>query len=347
MVLAELKLIPIKRSPPIIRSRRNNCNKYFEHVEQAYIKLTQSYPSVLKFSYFSALRFGMVVADYCPEVYMPTAIAKTNPPESTPTKTPAVVRLDQQTWPLKIYTLGRFALVRGGVPHQFSGKVPRKPLELLKALVAFGGRGVSEDQLIDQLWSHAEADDAIHSLSSALHRLRQLLGGAHFILRQDRRITLDSSFCWVDAWAFERLSKQAQCNMQSEESEQPSALHTAQEAIAHYTGHFLPADMDQQWSISMRERLRDKMRSLVTMVGLHWELATDWQTALATYRKGLETDDLYEEFYQRQMICCCRLGNHGEVASIYQRCRSTLAMFGFKPSPRTAAVYQEAISPDE
>ena len=40
--------------------------------------------------------------------------------------------LNQLIWPLKIYTLGRFGLVHDGVPILISGKVPRKPLDLLK-----------------------------------------------------------------------------------------------------------------------------------------------------------------------------------------------------------------------
>lgn len=95
----------------------------------------------------------------------------------------------------------------------------------------------------------------------------------------------------------------------------------------------------------MRERLRGKMLNLITMVGRYWEEVTNWHTALAIYQKGLETDDLYEEFYQRQMICHGQLGNHGEVASVYQRCRITLATLGIKPSPRTNTVYEAAISP--
>lgn len=253
--------------------------------------------------------------------------------------------LDQQTWPLKIYTLGRFGLVCNGVPLRFSGKVPRKPLELLKALVALGGRGVSEERLIDHLWQGTESGAVIHALSAALHRLRQLLGGNGFIQRHDGQITLDPDFCWVDAWAFERLSKKAQSYMQQGDSCQSLAMQTAQRAIVHYTGPFLPADRYQQWSISMRERLREKMRNLIYMVGQHWEANTDWHTALATYQKGLETDDLHEIFYQRQMICHCQLGNHGEVASVYQRCRITLAVLGIMPSPRTTSVYEAAISP--
>lgn len=276
---------------------------------------------------------------------MSDTMATHNLPKLAVVRTAQPLDPDKLTWQLKIYTLGRFGLVRDGVPIHFSGKVPHKPLELLKALIAFGGRGVSEERLIDRLWPNTEGGYAIQAFSAALHRLRSLLGDNRFIQRQDRRITLDDSFCWVDAWAFERLSKQAQSRMQQGDSGQSSALQMAHLAIAHYTGHFLPADGDQQWTISMRERLRDKMLNLISMVGRYWEEVTNWHTALAIYQKGLETDDLYEEFYQRQMICHGQLGNHGEVASVYQRCRITLATLGIKPSPRTNTVYEAAISP--
>ena len=251
---------------------------------------------------------------------------------------------DQRAMPLMIYTLGRFGLVRNGVPLHFSGKVPRKPIELLKALVALGGRGVSEGRLIDHLWPCTEFCVAIRALSAALHRLRRLLGGNGFIQRQDGQITLDPEYCWVDTWVFERLTKQAQIGMKQGEPDSFSSLQTAQLAIVHYTGPFLPADGDKQWSISIRERLRDKMRDLITMVGLYLEEACNWQSALAIYQKGLEIDDLYENFYQRQMICHGQLGNHGEVASVYHRCRITLAILGIKPSPRTTNVYETTIS---
>ena len=250
--------------------------------------------------------------------------------------------LDQHTWPLKIYTLGRFGLVRDGVPLHFTGKVPRKPLELLKTLVSCGGRGVSEHLLVDHLWPGAEVGAAIRAFSVALHRLRNVLGGNGFIQRQDKRITLNPDECWVDAWAFERLAKQAHNGMNGGESDTATALKMALQAIDNYTGHFLPTDLDQQWMTPMRERLRDKMRNLITMVGQHWEAAEDWHTALAIYQKGLETDDLHETFYQCQMICHSHLGNHGTVASVYQRCRITLALSGIKPSLRTTSVYEAA-----
>lgn len=314
------------------------------HVERAYIIAMLFIALPDNYLYLSRLLFGMAIAPTYREATMPTSDTERILFEPPVAQCADACKTEKQTWPLKIYTLGRFGLVLDGEPLHFSGKMPRKPLELLKALIACGGRGVSEEQLIDYLWPDTDPSDATRSFSSALHRLRGLLGYSRFILRQNRQITLDQNFCWVDAWTFERLSKQAQRHLQQDESEQPSALQTAHQAINHYSGHFLPADVDQQWSISMRERLRFKMVNLITMVGQHWEAANDWSAALAIYQKGLETDDLYEDFYQRQMICHCQLGNHGEATSVYNRCRYTLAMLGVTPSSRTITVYEEAIS---
>ena len=59
-------------------------------------------------------------------------------------------------WPVRIRTLGRFEVIIDGVSLQSSGKSQRKLLELLKALVAFGGEQVNIDKLSDALWPDAE-----------------------------------------------------------------------------------------------------------------------------------------------------------------------------------------------
>ena len=84
--------------------------------------------------------------------------------------------LENWPWPLKINTLGQFAMERDGEAVRFSGKVQQKPLLLLKALIAFGGREVKEEQLCDALWPDAEGDLAHRSFETTLYRLRLLLG---------------------------------------------------------------------------------------------------------------------------------------------------------------------------
>ena len=57
------------------------------------------------------------------------------------------LHLENWPWPLKIYTLGRFELSKDGKPLQFSGKVQKKPLLLLKAMIALGGKDIREERL--------------------------------------------------------------------------------------------------------------------------------------------------------------------------------------------------------
>jgi predicted CxxxxCH...CXXCH cytochrome family protein len=100
-------------------------------------------------------------------------------PESPP------VEAEAWPWTIKILTLGRFEVLLDGEPVRFARKVQRKPLALLKALIAFGGRGVREELVMDALWPDAEGDAARVALASALHRLRGLLGRGQAILRQE------------------------------------------------------------------------------------------------------------------------------------------------------------------
>jgi hypothetical protein len=61
-------------------------------------------------------------------------------------------------WPLKVFTLGRFAILRDGEPLQFTRKVQQKPLSLLKALIALGGKEVREERIADLLWPESDGD---------------------------------------------------------------------------------------------------------------------------------------------------------------------------------------------
>jgi LuxR family maltose regulon positive regulatory protein len=60
----------------------------------------------------------------------------------TPERSPT--HLENWPWPLKIFTLGRFEPIKDGKLLQFSGKVQKKPLSMLKALIALGGKEVRE-----------------------------------------------------------------------------------------------------------------------------------------------------------------------------------------------------------
>ncbi|MGH8501558.1 MAG: hypothetical protein ACREVE_03630 [Gammaproteobacteria bacterium] len=116
--------------------------------------------------------------------------------------------LEAWPWALKVYTLGSFRLVKHGVPVTFGRKPPRRPLQILQALIALGGREVTEARMLDALWPDDEADAARNAFSTALNRLRKIVG--HELIRlEGGKLSLDTARCWVDAWAFEALAKRA------------------------------------------------------------------------------------------------------------------------------------------
>ena len=264
------------------------------------------------------------------------------------------LHIEHWPWPLKIYTLESFEIEKDGEPVLFSGKVQKKPIEMLKALIAFGERGAAEEQLSDALWPDAQGDAAHNAFKTTLSRLRRLLGHEKAVRIQEGKAVLDLAYCWVDAWAFERMSRQAEAAfMRIAQKEEPGGaaakkeenpLRIAEKALALYKGHFLSQDERLAWTVSFRERLRDRLLRLITGAGAYLERNGQWCEAAQYYQKALEADDLAEVFYQRLMVCYGNLGQKAEVQKVYIRCRSVLsAVLGIEPSPQTEALKEEAM----
>jgi len=93
--------------------------------------------------------------------------------------------IDNWPWLLKVSTLGKFEVLVNDEPLESSRKSPRRPLALLKALIAFGSREVPGAKLVDALWAEEDGDAAQRDFDVALYRLRKLLGDPKAILFED------------------------------------------------------------------------------------------------------------------------------------------------------------------
>jgi len=251
--------------------------------------------------------------------------------------------IEEWPWPIKIYTLGRFSLVRHGKPVRFIGKARQKPLEMLKALISLGGRKVSEDQLSDALWPEADGDAAHQALATTLHRLRQLLGIEKAVKRSEGCITLEPRYCWVDIWGFERILGQIDIALSEGQADtaKDELTRLADKALKFYQGPFLSSDIGQPWTISRRERLRSRVLRTIRNLGNYLCEARECEQAVACYQKGLEMDNLCEDFYRRLMKCNECLGRITEAIEVYNRCKKVFsANLGVEPSAETVAVYK-------
>lgn len=241
---------------------------------------------------------------------------------------------------VRVFTLGRFSLLRDGVPICFSHKTPKRPVSLLKALVALGGREVSGRKLTDALWPDEEGDAADCVLRVNVYRLRRLLGARDVVIVYDNHVSLESKLCWVDVWEFQRLLGEAAAATSLAER-----ADLLERALALYKGAFLPGDADEPWSLSMRERLRNAFLRLSAELGRLYESTGRWDKAIECHRRGIESDELAEESYQGIMRCYWQMDRRAEGVSVYRRLRQTLSIvLGISPSSATEQLLQQLLS---
>lgn len=224
---------------------------------------------------------------------------------------------DTWPWPVRIYTLGRFGITLDNNPLEFGRKQPKRPLALLKFLIARRGQARVE-LAIDALWGDEEADAAANSLDVALHRLRRLLGGADRVDLQDGLLTLDRRSIWVDAFAFENALEPAK-------GDSGNLTEDRQRAIALYRGWFLATDVAEPWAVAARERLHARFVQAVMAQGKHLQRQNEHAAAAAHYARAIDIDELTESFYQDLMQCQLALGRRSEGLATYERLKKVLA----------------------
>ncbi len=227
-------------------------------------------------------------------------------------------------WPVKIYTLGQFSVVKDGGSLQFQSKSQKKPLELLNILIALGGSSVAESSVTDLLWPSADGDASHRSMATTLHRLRKLLG-SNAIFVSGGRISINRQYCWIDSEAMLSLIKHVLSSLSTNQINQADLLKHIDSINTLYSGHFHDTDDLPGWALSYREKLRAKYLSFVSNVASHLEADQLHHHALSLYRKGIETDPLSENFYQGAMRCYLALGSNSEAIRIYHQCASQLA----------------------
>ncbi|HET9599246.1 MAG TPA: hypothetical protein VFP65_26970 [Anaeromyxobacteraceae bacterium] len=168
------------------------------------------------------------------------------PGEATPERWP---------WPVRIRTLGPFELWRGGSPVVFSGKLPRKPLELLHALAALGASSPSEQVVADELWPEMDGAAGRHALETTLYRLRRILGDPTLVVRSGGALKLDASRVWTDVDALNVRMAAARGSLQDGANDLERVRWSVTGLLELYRGPPF-SHLEAQWAIKARERIR-------------------------------------------------------------------------------------------
>ncbi|MBK7677469.1 MAG: hypothetical protein IPJ27_23480 [Candidatus Accumulibacter sp.] len=251
-------------------------------------------------------------------------------------------------WPVKIYTLGRFCLVVDGATVTETGRLQPKPVELLQALIALGGRQIAIPILIEVLWPEAESKGGRGAFESSLSRLRRLLGHEDALLIEGGRLTLNPMLCWVDVWAFERLLGRLQAALHDPAQAVIAGLLAQTDKLTRlYQGGFLDREGCRPGALSLRERLRTRLAHALAEVGGRLEDAGQWDAAARLYRRVIEIEPLAEKEYRRLMTCLLQQAETAEAMHVYFSCCEALWVgLHTLPSKDTEAIHRslEAMS---
>jgi ATP/maltotriose-dependent transcriptional regulator MalT/DNA-binding SARP family transcriptional activator len=239
----------------------------------------------------------------------------------------------QERWPwtLQVYTLGRIELHIDGKPVDIDSKSQRRPLELLKAIIALGGRQVATARLLDALWPEAEADAAFHSLESTLHRLRKLVGKEQ-VQMKNGLVSINRDSCWIDALCFDHI-----CSKMSK----PDSHAYIERTLALYQGAFLPGE-EAPWALAIREQLASQSIRMTEQLADSYLHQGDGVTACAVLERGLGHNSLSESLYRRLIACYIERQEYAAAKHVYQRCEEQLLKeFDLLPSAATRELIKQ------
>jgi LuxR family maltose regulon positive regulatory protein len=239
----------------------------------------------------------------------------------------------QWPYPVRIYTLGRPAIVVDGQPIVFSGKAQRRPLELLYYLVANGGREFAVSRLISALWGDEDGAVSRNAFDMALNRLRRLVDVPEAFLLRGGRLSLSEGLCWIDIRAFERLLGDADA-----EKDMDCRQALLERALGLYQGDFLQGE-ETSWAVLARERLRSRLMRSITRTGQSLEEAGRWPEATRLYDRVRELFPLEEDLCRRLLRSHIEQGEYVQATHLYGRCRELFVkVLGVLPSPGIVAL---------
>jgi DNA-binding SARP family transcriptional activator len=263
----------------------------------------------------------------------------TPPPISGPAPQPEKTPLE-----LRIFALGGARVEVGGRTLTSSDFGYSKPRELLFYLLCHPPR--TREQIGLALWLEAQLRGSFHE---ALRRLRKALGGAQWIVYENKRYSFDRSVgsYFFDVEAFEE--KLAKAGKVREESPTEAISHL-KEAVGLYEGDFLEgfATTEGEWALVRQQELRRSYQDALQDLGVLLFTEGSYSEAAEAYRKIIALDRYSEAAHRELMRCEVASGERGRALRHYRSLVELLgAELGSSPAPETVALYEAVLRGEE
>ncbi|OYU87183.1 MAG: hypothetical protein CFE45_24790, partial [Burkholderiales bacterium PBB5] len=244
-------------------------------------------------------------------------------------------------WPLWLRLLGGFEMRHHGVAQVPSGKVPQKPLELLRLLACQRKLSIALPAAMDALWPDADGSAARKSFDVAVHRLRPLLGDATLLWVSDGQVGLDPHRVNVDLQVrrglidrLEALAMAKPVDLAGIEASVAQCLPLVERVVALSRGELLPNLADTPWLQAERQRCRaDTVRAALAAAAV-LQQAGSGAAECELLETALRIEPLAESLVARLMQAYDRAARRGDARRVFESYRRHLGERGAVPGDR-------------
>jgi two-component SAPR family response regulator len=195
------------------------------------------------------------------------------------------------------------------VPLKLVGKAPRKPLDLLKALLT-SRHGLDAGAAMDLLWPELEGDAARNAFDIAVHRLRKLLQCNEAVLAVQGQLMLNPDKVWVDVFELARLSE-----LDCSDQEVPEL---GKRALELYQGPFLRGD-SATWVVDARDQQRHMFLRMSRKITDILAARGEWNTIRHFCDKAIRLEPGDAALYRAWIRSLAALGLEEEAKLAYRQ----------------------------
>lgn len=229
---------------------------------------------------------------------------------------------------LRVQTLGTFVVWRGDEPVLDQEWRREKARRLFQLLLVHRGRFLQREQIIDYLWPDTPLKSAethfkvaLNALHRALEPHRRRGDAPFFVVRHESTYGLNPAA--AIEWDVDLFLKGLAEADHLSTTQPDEAIPRYQEALALYSGTFLPDALYEDWTHSLRERLtRRYLEGAEALARLLVSHAP--HEALTWCERMWEVDPLWEPAYQVAMRAYYVLGLRHMVVRTYRQCAELL-----------------------
>ena len=251
---------------------------------------------------------------------------------------------------MRFLVLGPLEVVAdGGETLPIAGSKERTVLALL---LARGGRAVSTDELIEELWGEHPPRTAEKTVGSYISRLRRVPrpgrspgSGGHVIVSQGAAYALELDGHLIDARRFEELAEHAHRLLASEDAE--AARPILEEALGFWRGAAYEGFRYTGFGASEGERL-DELRRAAREDLIDARLAAgDAGQLIAELQSMVREQPLRERRWGQLMIALYRDARQAEALQVFMRAREVLVgELGIEPGPELQRLHAAILAQD-